>query len=128
MAEEKPIEDALDGWLGFNEPPKSKEKVKPGGKLDVREAVAFVERGAMSEAQLAIGLLGISYEAKQLLAGGLTEDALFTLIEAKAKHNKNGKKPSAETIGIVLRAVSELDQYVDRDALEKVRAARRAKP
>ncbi len=122
------LEKNLDDWLGGpilrGEKAQPKEKAKPGGKVDVSEAVAFMEKGAMSEAQLALGLLGISFHAKQVLAGGLTNEALFTLIEAKSKYMKNGKKPSLDTIKCVLEAVAALDEFVDQDALERVRAAR----
>lgn len=118
------LERGIDDWLGFSEPPKSKEKVKPGGKLDVREAVAFVEQGVMSEAQLAVGLLGVSSLAKQLLSGGITHDALSLLIQASIPRLKNGNPVPFKIILDVLRGAAALDGYVDRAALEKVRAAR----
>lgn len=120
------IEENVDEWIGLSslEPKGKKGKKDNGEKVAIAEAVAFMEKGVMGEAQLALGLLAVSYEAKQLLEGGLTLDALTLLIQSRLPNMSNGNKPSFKLIASVLKAVSELDQFVDKAALVKVREAR----
>lgn len=121
------LEKNMSDWLGLDAPPPKKGKGHPLNKSDIAQAVSFMENGTFSESQLALGLLGITYNAKQLLAGGLTHEALFILIQSRLPNMSNGKKPSLSLIENVLKAVAELDQYVDQEALAKVREARSKK-
>lgn len=126
--------DPLDAWLGPEPTPPAKngkgkalpkEKGKNGDRLDIAEAVAFMERGQMSAAQLALGLLGITHQARAILGSPLKEDALLLLIQEKAGHGANRHKIPLFTIKKVLQGCADLAEFVDQDALERVRAARR---
>jgi len=121
MSEENAIDDFI---FGGGKQPVSKEKYKNGDKLDISEALAFFERGGMSSAQMAMGLLCIAQSGKDLLVGGLTKETLYLLVQKRTGFVK-GNLVATSTIEKVLDAVASLDEFVDREALAKVIAAQK---
>lgn len=93
-------------WLvGEPKPPRGKQP------LDVTRAVDFLEQASVSTYEMSDEVKEFAAHAKALLEGGLTQEAVLVLIQAKLGNQRNGRPMPASTILEVLKAAANLHTF-----------------
>lgn len=91
-----------------------REQVAKFERQKIAEAAAFLTNAGEVSNEMAGGIIAISENARALLKGPLTEEALLVLIQAKAGNARNGHPYGFEVIRTILTAASTLDEYLSK--------------
>lgn len=78
----------------------------------IAEAADFLTNAGEVSNEIASGLIQISEQARGILAGPLTEDALVRLLQPLCRKRRNGDPMPFDEILSVLKAAAQLDGYL----------------
>ena len=92
--------------------PDEEELIAKFHRQKIAEAADFLENAGEVSNEVASGLIQISEQARGILRGPLTEQALLILLQPKCQKRRNGDPMPFGEILSVLRALATLDEYL----------------
>lgn len=107
------MSSGADWLLGdVGQPKKGKKQLAEVEEYLESEASARLLDPPSAAKALNQAVLTAHEKAVELIRSGLTVEALALLIAEKSPSGANGKRPSPETVKLVLRGMAKLDEWV----------------